>query len=116
MLAPFEPLDTASLEAVSYKTFVLIALALGARRGKLCALRRGQFVCPAEDWSFVLLYSLPPGNPPRDDATVLCPVSPVRALKAYMAGSAFINNRETLFLPLDCTLSLSHYCLSKFFC
>ena len=28
-LSPFEPLDTASLEAVTYKTFVLTALALG---------------------------------------------------------------------------------------
>ena len=95
-LAPFEPLDTASLEAVTYKTFVLIALALGARRGELCALRRGQFVHPAEDQSFVLLYSvpsfipitakgrlpteqyklraLPPGAPQRDNETVLCPV------------------------------------------
>ena len=113
-LALFEPLDTASLEAVTYETFVLTALVLGARRGKRCALRRGQFVCPAEDWSFVLCYSdppfipktakgrlptesyklraLPPGAPPKDDATVLCPV---RALKAYMelmADPSFVNN------------------------
>ena len=95
-LAPFEPLDTVSLEAVTYKTFVLTALTLGARRRELCVLRRGQFVRPAEDWSFVLLYSdlsfipkttkerfptepyklraLPPGAPPSDNATVLCPV------------------------------------------
>ena len=58
-LAPFEPLETASLKAITYKTFVLIALALGARRGEFCALRRGQFVRPAEDWSFVLLHSNP---------------------------------------------------------
>ena len=38
-LAPFEPLDTALLEAVTYKTFVLTALPLGARRGELCTLR-----------------------------------------------------------------------------
>ena len=55
LLAPFEPLETASLEAVTCKMFVLIALTLGAHRGELCALRRGQFVCPAEDWSFVLV-------------------------------------------------------------
>ena len=90
MLALFEPLD--SLEAITYKMFVFIALALGAHSGKLCALRRGQFVHPTEDWSFVTLYSdpsfipktakgrlptepyklkaLPPGAPPRADATV----------------------------------------------
>ena len=95
-LAPFEPLATTLLEAVTYKTFVLLALAL-------CACR-GQFVRPAEDWNFRVvifrsvvyskngqgklptepfkLRALPPGAPPRDDAMVLCPV---RALKAYMA-------------------------------
>ena len=59
MLAPFEPLDSASLEAITYKIFVLIALTLGTREGELCALCRGHFVRPAEDWSFVLLYSDP---------------------------------------------------------
>ena len=132
-LAPF----AASLDAIPYKIFVLITLALGARTIELCALRRGQFVCLAEDWSFMLLYSDPsfipktakarlptepyklrallPGAPPRDDATVSCPV---RALKAYMektADSTLVNNRETLFLPRDRTHSLSHYCLSKLF-
>ena len=47
-VAPFEPLGTMSLEGVTYKMFVLTALALGGRRGELCALHRGQFVCPAE--------------------------------------------------------------------
>ena len=47
-LAPFEPSVTALLEAVSYKTFVLIALALGACRGELCTLCPGQFVHLAE--------------------------------------------------------------------
>ena len=105
--APFEPLDTVSLEAITCKTFVLIVLALGARRGELCALRRSQFICLAEDWSFLLLYSYPPfisktakgrlatepyklrallpGAPPSDDAMVLCPVT---ALKAYMEKTA----------------------------
>ena len=55
-LAPFEPLDSASLEAVTYKTFVLTALALGARRGELFALSQGQFVHPAEDWSFFVIF------------------------------------------------------------
>ena len=36
-LAPFEPFATASLVAITYKMFVLIALALRARRGELCA-------------------------------------------------------------------------------
>ena len=35
-LAPFETLDSVSLEAITYKTFVLITLALGACRGELC--------------------------------------------------------------------------------
>ena len=43
-LAPFEPLETAALEAFTYNTFVLFALALAARRGVLCALRHGRFV------------------------------------------------------------------------
>ena len=34
-LAPFELLYSASIEAVIYKTFVLTALALGARKGEL---------------------------------------------------------------------------------
>ena len=44
------------LEAITCKTFVFIALALG---GELYALRRGQFARPAEDWFFILLYSDP---------------------------------------------------------
>ena len=55
-LAPFELLETATLEAITYKTFVLIVLALGTHRGKLCSLRRGQFIRPTEEWSFVLLF------------------------------------------------------------
>ena len=58
-LAPFELLETTSLDASTYKSFVLIALTLGARRGELCASRRGQFVHPAVHWSFILLYSDP---------------------------------------------------------
>ena len=117
---------------------VLVALALGASRGELIALRRDhQFIRPAENWPFVLLYSdpsfmpktargrlptepyklkaLPQTVPPREDATVLCPV---RALKAYLAATAdtaFVNSRETLFLPLNCANSLSSYHLSKLF-
>ena len=96
-LVPFEPLDSASLEAITCNMFVLIALALGARRGELCALHQGQFVRPAEDWSSVLLYSdpsfipktakgrlsnepyklraLPFSPPPMNDALVLCLVT-----------------------------------------
>ena len=58
-LAPFELLATVSLEAITFMTFVSIALALGMRRGELCALRRGQFVRPAVYWSFELLFSDP---------------------------------------------------------
>ena len=77
--------------------FVLIALALGAHRGELSAIRRGQFVRPAEDWSFVLLYSdasfipktakgrLPAepyklrALPPGENTRVLCPVIALKA-------------------------------------
>ena len=52
-LLPFELLETASMDAITYKSFVLLALTLGVRRGKLSALRRGQFVRPAVDWSLV---------------------------------------------------------------
>ena len=41
-LASFEPLETATLEAITYKTFVLIALSLGTHRGEHCTLRRGR--------------------------------------------------------------------------
>ena len=58
-MAPFEPLQQASLEATTYKAFVLLALALGARRGELIVLQIGPFIRPAEDWSFVSLYSDP---------------------------------------------------------
>ena len=54
-LATFEPLDTASLKAMTYKVFEITALTLGARRCELCTLLCGQFVRPAEDWSFVFL-------------------------------------------------------------
>ena len=57
LLAPYEPLENATLQAITYKTFVLIALALGARGGELCALHLGQFVCPAKDWSFFFCYT-----------------------------------------------------------
>ena len=59
LLAPFELLGSASFQSVTYKTSVLIVFTLGAHKGKLCALRHGQFTRPAEDWSFVLLYSDP---------------------------------------------------------
>ena len=59
-LPPFEPIQQTLVEALTYKTLVLVALALGACRGELIALRRDRnFICPAADWSFVLLYSDP---------------------------------------------------------
>ena len=39
-----------------HKKFVLTALALGTHRGELCALHGSQFVRPAENYSFVLLF------------------------------------------------------------
>ena len=111
----------------------MFALALGTRRGELRALHRGHFVRPAEDRSFVLfiiysqnrqgklptepykLIALQPSTPPRDGALVLCPV---RALKAYLEKTtdpSFVNNRETLFLQLNRTSSLSSYNISKLF-
>ena len=59
-LPPFELIQQASVEALTYKILALVALALGARRGELIGLRRDHcFICPAEYWSFVLLYSDP---------------------------------------------------------
>ena len=61
------------------------------------------------------LRALLPSTSHRDTATVLCPV---RALKAYIAITAdpvFVDNRETLFLPLNRTFSLTPYQLSKLF-
>ena len=125
--APFEPLQQASLKVTTYKAFVLLALMLGARRGELIALCRGPFVCPAEDWSFVLLYTNPsfipktsrgrlptepyklrallPSSSHRNSAKVLCLV---RALKAYMditADPVFVNK-------LDLIASVKPYILS----
>ena len=57
-LATYEPLETATLEAISCRTFVLIPLTLDARRGEICTLRHGQFVRPSVDWCFVLLHSV----------------------------------------------------------
>ena len=48
-LALVELLETTSLDAITYKSFVLMALTLDARRGELCALRCGQFLRPAVD-------------------------------------------------------------------
>ena len=54
---PFEPIQQALVEALTYKTLVLVALALGAHRKELIALCRDHnFIRLAEDWSFVLLY------------------------------------------------------------
>ena len=56
-LAPFEPLATASLGSrLTFLTFVSIAFDLSERRGELCSLCLGQFVRPAVDWSFELLF------------------------------------------------------------
>ena len=57
-LPPFKPIQQASVEALTYKALVLLALSLGARRGELISLHQDHnFIRPAENWSFVLLYS-----------------------------------------------------------
>ena len=61
------------------------------------------------------LKALPHTVPPSKEHTVLCPV---RALKAYLSATSdqeFVNSRETLFLPLNRTNSLTCYHLSKLF-
>ena len=95
--APFEPVQTASREALTYIVLVLFC-------GELLALRRGsEFIRPAPDWSSVLLYSgpkflpkplrrrkptepiklktLPADDPPVEDGVALCLV---RGLRGYL--------------------------------
>ena len=56
----FEPIQQVSIEVLTYKALVLVALELGARRGELIALFRDhKFIRPAENLPFALLYSDP---------------------------------------------------------
>jgi hypothetical protein len=120
--APFEPLQTASFEHLSYKTVFLLSLATGARRGELLALRRGVFIKPTEDWSKVFLYPDPDFVPKARKASMkvdaivvhaftevvakldrdylLCPV---RALRFYLDRTStenILQGRKKLFLPI----------------
>ena len=52
-LAPFDLLDSASWEAVPFKTFVLLALAPVVCKGELRTLRFGQLICPSKVVSFM---------------------------------------------------------------
>ena len=117
LLVPFERLESASLEAVSNKTFVFIALALEARRGKIvpyvtaslslqwktglsCYFSAPLFIPISAKGSFPLepyihrSLGVPHSAPPRDDATVLCPV---RAFKAYMELTSLLTTKRQCF-------------------
>ena len=78
-----------------YKVLVLLALATGARRGELLALRRGlEFIRPAPDWSSVLSYSDPKFLPKIIHGRK--PIEPIR-LKALLATLQWR-------MPLHCVL------------
>ena len=112
--APFEPVQTASREALMYRVLVLLALATGALHGDFLPLHRGpEFLRPAPDWSSVLLYAdpkflpkticgrkptepiklkaLPAGEPPVEDAVALCPVRCLRGYRDLTSDPYFVN-------------------------
>ena len=120
---PFEPIKKASLKLLTLKTVFLLALATGARRGELLALRRGSAVKFTEDFDEVLLHPDPLFVPKTkrgicstrpivvrsfkklvgtdSEDRFLCPV---RALKVYLRKTRethILKGREKLFLPLD---------------
>ena len=119
--APFEPLRSAPLKFVSWKTVFLVALASAKRRGELRA-----FSCKvlhSANWSSVTLQPLPdfvakteiPGRPDTRlepvtiqglstfvgpdlaDDRKLCPV---RAIKVYLSRTQDVRaGRKQLFIP-----------------
>ena len=105
----------------------LVALAFGARRGELIALRRDlQFICLAENWSYVLLYldlsfclkpqgvALP--HPvPQGGCHSLVSSQSLKVLPVRHGEPECVNFQETLFLPLNRTNSLTWYHLSELF-
>lgn len=122
---PFEPIKKASLDLITKKTLFLLALATGARRGELLALRRGKFVQFTEGFEEVLLYPDPIFIPKTKRGVsstkpivvrsfknlvgidsvdrFLCPI---RALKVYLHKSnkpSILRERKKLFLPLNKT-------------
>ena len=103
---PFEPLDKCSFDFLTYKFVFLLALATGARRGELLALRRDKaFVRFKDDKTGVWLYPDPDfvpksrrkavcGAPPLFLSSLSTIISksepdyslcPVRCLKYYLA-------------------------------
>ena len=137
---PYEPLDRAPLDLLTYKTVFLMALATGGRRGELLALMRGpDNVKWSADSSEVHIYSDPsfipktrraftPGRPisikslgntisSQEPDMKLCPC---RALRMYLdrtSLTAIEKGRRKLFLPVNLSNSaeLTSQGLSKFF-
>ena len=119
--APFEPMRSAHISAVSWKTAFLVALASAKRRSELRAF--SYRILHSEDWRKVTLQPLPdfvaktevPGQPETklqpvtieslaafvgsdlDQDRLLCPV---RAIKIYLSRTADIRaGRKELFVP-----------------
>ena len=118
--APFEPLVTAPMHALSWKTAFLLALASAKRRSELRAF--SYRVTHPENWSSVTLRPLPafvaktevPGRPETrlqevtlqglasyaGDLTEDKKLCPVRAIKCYLSRSReFRQGRQELFVP-----------------
>ena len=122
---PFEPLDKCSFDFLSYKFVFLLALATGARRGELLALRRDKaFVRFKDDKTGVWLYPDPDfvpksrrkavcGAPPLFLSSLSTIISksepdyslcPVRCLKYYLARTEspeVHKGRRRLLLPAN---------------
>ena len=119
--APYEPMRSAPLSYVSWKTAFLLALASAKRRSELRAFSHS--VMHKEDWSSVTLKPLDefvaktevPGRPDTRLQPVTLPglatfagpdlevdrtLCPVRAIKIYLSRSKDIRNgRKELFVP-----------------
>ncbi len=118
--APFEPLVSAPMQALSWKTAFLLALASAKRRSELRAF--SYRVLHPENWSSVTLRPLPAfvaktevhGRPETrlqevtlqglasfaGDLTEDKKLCPVRAIKCYLSRSKeFRKGRQELFVP-----------------
>ena len=119
--SPFEPLRSAPLFALSWKTAFLVALASAKRRSELRAF--AALVLHKEDWSAMTLQPLPefvaktevPGRPDTRLQPVTLPglatfagpdlaadrtLCPVRATKIYLSRSKdYRRGRKELFVP-----------------
>lgn len=135
--APFEPLRSATMQAVSWKTAFLLSLASAKRRSELRAF--SYRVLHPENWSSVTLRPLPafvaktevPGRPETrlqevtiqglgnfcsgslSEERTLCPV---RAIKIYLSRTKDVRaQRQELFIPykLGATQSISPVSISN---